>query len=244
MAKIFDKIVQSATEPSKNDIWLKDGQLNAFQNGQWKSLSPQSEGGEGEVSTEHPVRIIEITQEELMSGKQLDITGEEYLKYAYIIICNYGSEKKIFNLDYSYPHIDMGANYYYDIYCSKDRGDYAEVNFCITIDYSNLEDKIHLHPVCPINEKGEINFMLSKNAEINLMLVSECNPNYSYSVILFKDYSTIHGTYYNGTFTAFAEGKLKQYNVNTETGEITEGLSIDLNTLAGLEARIAALEGA
>lgn len=42
MAKIFDKIVQSATEPSKNDIWLKDGQLKAFQNGQWKSLSPQS----------------------------------------------------------------------------------------------------------------------------------------------------------------------------------------------------------
>lgn len=45
MAKIFDKIVQSATEPSKNDIWLKEGQLKAFQNGQWKSLSPQVQGG-------------------------------------------------------------------------------------------------------------------------------------------------------------------------------------------------------
>lgn len=47
MAKIIDKIVQSATEPSKNDLWLNDGQLKAFQNGQWKPLSPQGQGGQG-----------------------------------------------------------------------------------------------------------------------------------------------------------------------------------------------------
>lgn len=61
MAKIFDKIVQSATEPSKNDIWLKDGQLNAFQNGQWKSLGLQDAGGADFVTAEEVQAMIDAT---------------------------------------------------------------------------------------------------------------------------------------------------------------------------------------
>lgn len=52
MAKIIDKIVESSTAPSKNDLWLNDGQLKAYQGGKWKSLSPSKE----EVSAE-PIAI-------------------------------------------------------------------------------------------------------------------------------------------------------------------------------------------
>jgi hypothetical protein len=208
-------------------------------------LSKLGAGGQGgEVSGEHPVRIIELTEEDMMTGKKLDITGKEYLKYHNIIIYKTKHNKNIFNYEYSYSDTDMGADYYYDVYCCKMKSDYSELNLCITVQYTNSENTIYIDQGLPINYKGDINFVLSQNAELNLTIVSECNPNWSYSVILFKDGSTIHGTYHNGTFTAFAEGKLKQYNVDTQTGAITEGIAIDINTLSGLEARIAALENA
>lgn len=197
-------------------------------------LSKLGAGGQGggEVSGEHPVRIIELTEEELMTGKELDITGKEYLKYHNIIICKTNYNKNIFNYEYSYSDTDMGADYYYDVYCCKMKSDYSELNLCITVRYTNSENTIWIDQGLPINYKGDINFVLSQNAELNLTIVSECNPNCSYSVILFKDGSTIHGTYHNGTFTAFADGKIQIYNVNSETGEITLSKSIDLTTLA------------
>ena len=45
MAKIIDKIVQSATEPSKNDLWLHDGKLQANLKGKWESIGGGSGGG-------------------------------------------------------------------------------------------------------------------------------------------------------------------------------------------------------
>jgi hypothetical protein len=38
MSKVYNKIVQSNTEPSKNDIWLKDGQMKTFGKEGWKSV--------------------------------------------------------------------------------------------------------------------------------------------------------------------------------------------------------------
>lgn len=38
MSKVYNKIVQSNTEPSKNDIWLKDGQMKAFGKEGWKPV--------------------------------------------------------------------------------------------------------------------------------------------------------------------------------------------------------------
>jgi len=38
MSKVYNKIVQSNTEPSKNDIWLKDGQMKTFGKEGWKPV--------------------------------------------------------------------------------------------------------------------------------------------------------------------------------------------------------------
>ena len=46
----------------------------------------------------------------------------------------------------------------------------------------------------------------------------------------------------NNVLTGFVDNQIKQYEINSETGEITEKLSIDIETLAGLDARIKALE--
>lgn len=45
MAKIIDKIIQSATEPSKNDLWLHEGSLKANLKGKWESIGGGSGGG-------------------------------------------------------------------------------------------------------------------------------------------------------------------------------------------------------
>lgn len=62
---------------------------------------------------------------------------------------------------------------------------------------------------------------------------------------LFNSDNKLYLSFYNnGTIITFIDNKLKQFEINSETGYMTESLSIDISTLAGLEARIAALEGA
>lgn len=41
MAKIYNKIVESTTEPSKEDLWLKEGKIKKFKNG-WEDISGES----------------------------------------------------------------------------------------------------------------------------------------------------------------------------------------------------------
>lgn len=57
MSKVYNKIVQSNTEPSKNDIWLKDGQMKTFGKEGWKSVG----GGASENTT--PTYVLEYTEE-------------------------------------------------------------------------------------------------------------------------------------------------------------------------------------
>lgn len=42
MAKIYNKIVESTTEPSKEDLWLKEGKVKKFKNG-WEDISGKSD---------------------------------------------------------------------------------------------------------------------------------------------------------------------------------------------------------
>lgn len=213
-------------------------------------LGQNGAGGEGgEVSTEHPVKIIELTQEELMTGKELDITVEEYLKYTYINI-KIKSTNIEFIYNCSYQESDLGHTYNYDEYILRDRTAHIQNNFIITLSYdiSNLNDTIYVQPLNYFSAYGDINFVLSNSKATNLAVLNSAKSDRNYSVILFtgNDFvnDVIKGTYYNGTFTAFADGKIQVYDVNTNTGKISEKLSIDIETLAGLEARIAALESA
>ena len=89
-----------------------------------------------------------------------------------------------------------------------------------------------------------IDIILTNNAETNIVTIENLYLTKSYTARLILEDINIIGTYYNGTFTAFADGKIQVYNVNKNTGEISEKLSIDIETLAGLEARITALENA
>jgi hypothetical protein len=57
MSKVYNKIVQSNTEPSKNDIWLKDGQMKTFGKEGWKSV-----GGQTSNSDSNPY-ILNYTEE-------------------------------------------------------------------------------------------------------------------------------------------------------------------------------------
>lgn len=67
----------------------------------------------------------------------------------------------------------------------------------------------------------------------NLNVINNLDLNKSYNCILEKTNDVrIFGSYHNHTFTAFVEGKIQIYNVNSETGAITLSKSIDLLTLA------------
>lgn len=58
MSKVYNKIVQSNTEPSKNDIWLKDGQMKTFSKEGWKSVG-------GGVSEEDLNKLVKGAKEVL-----------------------------------------------------------------------------------------------------------------------------------------------------------------------------------
>jgi hypothetical protein len=51
MSKVYNKIVQSNTEPSKNDIWLKDGQMKTFGKEGWESI-----GGGSSLDANTPIK--------------------------------------------------------------------------------------------------------------------------------------------------------------------------------------------
>lgn len=204
-------------------------------------LSKLGQGGQGggevpgEVSSEHPVKIIELTQEELMGGTELDITVEEYLKYSHIIMCNMDEIKFEFHYKYSYEELDMGSSKVHNVYIINNKTRSSPSKLIVDIYYKNdnLKNTIFINPINIIDSYGDINFNLTdRSNDYNLQIISSINLSKSYSVILFKDGSTIHGNYYNGIFTAFAEGKIQIYNVNSETGAITLSKSIDLLTLA------------
>lgn len=76
MSKVYNKIVQSNTEPSKNDIWLKDGQMKTFGKEGWKPVG----GGVSEGNNESVGNIPELasrynpeTKEFKAKGSDLDI---------------------------------------------------------------------------------------------------------------------------------------------------------------------------
>lgn len=51
MSKVYNKIVQSNTEPSKNDVWLKDGQMKTFGKEGWKPV-----GGGSSLDDNTPIK--------------------------------------------------------------------------------------------------------------------------------------------------------------------------------------------
>lgn len=86
MALIYNKIVESNTEPSPNDLWLKDGKLKHYKGG-WKDISKnytdinyKQEVTEIEATTylctvQDPTKRHIIILEDC-SGKGIDVTVE------------------------------------------------------------------------------------------------------------------------------------------------------------------------
>lgn len=77
MAKIIDKIVQSATEPSKNDLWLHDGKLQANLKGKWESIGGGSGGGVQIVDS-----IDELKNSNVPNGSIVSLAKNDYVDFS------------------------------------------------------------------------------------------------------------------------------------------------------------------
>jgi len=208
-------------------------------------LSKLGAGGQGggEVSSEHPVRIIELTEEELFGEKVLDITYDEYVNNQWIIKVK-GDLPVYFYKRSIYQDNDGSVVWYKDCYSTIARGNQLNTLMSLEISYrsNNYRVKVAFNG---FEQLDFVSILLDKtNAASNVPVLQTLSSTESYSTSLCIGRRNILGTYYNGTITAFVDNKIKQYVVNFETGAITESISIDISTLAGLEARIAALEGA
>lgn len=62
MSKVYNKIVQSNTEPSKNDIWLKDGQMKTFGKEGWKPVGGGVSGGNNESVGDKEIYVLDATR--------------------------------------------------------------------------------------------------------------------------------------------------------------------------------------
>ena len=106
MAKIIDKIVKSSKAPSRNDLWLNDGQLKVYQGGKWKSLSPSKEVN-SETDSNTTIKATSITYQEL---KNLRDTASLTPGQKYRIID--------YETTVSKPYLDVNSEsqyYYFDV---------------------------------------------------------------------------------------------------------------------------------
>lgn len=62
MSKVYNKIVQSNTEPSKNDIWLKDGQMKTFGKEGWKPIGGRVSEGNNESVGDKEIYVLDATR--------------------------------------------------------------------------------------------------------------------------------------------------------------------------------------
>lgn len=62
MSKVYNKIVQSNTEPSKNDIWLKDGQMKTFGKEGWKPVGGGVNEGNNESVGDKEIYVLDATR--------------------------------------------------------------------------------------------------------------------------------------------------------------------------------------
>lgn len=62
MSKVYNKIVQSNTEPSKNDIWLKDGQMKTFGKEGWKPVGGGVSEGNNEPVGDKEIYVLDATR--------------------------------------------------------------------------------------------------------------------------------------------------------------------------------------
>lgn len=62
MSKVYNKIVQSNTEPSKNDIWLKDGQMKTFGKEGWKPVGGGVSEGNNESVGDKEIYVLDATR--------------------------------------------------------------------------------------------------------------------------------------------------------------------------------------
>ena len=85
-----------------------------------------------------------------------------------------------------------------------------------------------------------INLHLGLSSSSNKTAISRLSPTEDYTCQLELATKTLLGNYYNGTFTAFSEGKIVRYNIDSE-GNVTLNSSIDP---FDLDTRLKALEGA
>lgn len=122
MSKVYNKIVQSNTEPSKNDIWLKDGQMKTFGKEGWKSVS-------GGVS-EEDLKEIYIFDEKNINFEELKNALEShkviYMKFSiYTILCSsINISDNYIRLEYMYGNINdeekpdenNSVDFWYEIY--------------------------------------------------------------------------------------------------------------------------------
>ena len=195
-------------------------------------LSKLGQGGTGggEVSTEHPVRIIELTQEELYAGKELDITYEEYVNS--IIIFNVAAFSYTFNRMCTVIEVEGKNLRTFDVYKTKITGD-ATIASYIYVEKTS-DNKLIASPASVFSVDDDVNFYLhADDKNLNMDLISRLELDKTYTAkLIFSNNSNIIGSYSNGTFTALAESKIQIYNVNSQTGAITLFKSIDLLTLA------------
>lgn len=196
-------------------------------------------GGTGEVSTEHPVRIIDVYPEEQgIQNISLGITFKEYVN-SYIII-RIREENNVIVLHRKYTRNLIG-NQFSDVYVGENKGIINNKYFA-EIHYSNTtseDDIMEIYIINVVDPYNDVAFVLDISyPDRNKIILDNISLYASYGAILVNYNDTVTGNYYNGTFIGFNNGKIQRYDVNSETGEITLQQSINpelIGTVAKLE---------
>lgn len=105
MALIYDKIVESTTEPSPNDLWLKDGKLMQFKGG-WKEVSIGNTAKFSDVSS---------YEEWSVDGEEFIDTNYDPTKRYYIVVDDTAAKSPDMKLLYKNSSYDYLQEYTFSL---------------------------------------------------------------------------------------------------------------------------------
>lgn len=87
MAKIYNKIVESTTEPSKEDLWLKEGKIKKFKNG-WEDIS-------GNTDVKVPTKVSELENDSGFVERENYTSGNYQISKSTVLYENENEEEVI-----------------------------------------------------------------------------------------------------------------------------------------------------
>lgn len=252
------KVVESTKEPDKHLLWLKNNIIYKWAANGWMPLNGKGNSENNQGSTEivtglstQEVFYLDLSKYNKEVFEEMKAFEELPVIYLYSNFPYFGyvsrstdSQITIWCSRKSYENKMLKeTEYIKQLYLYSD-GTYKEDTIYKVWDAtrSTVDNKKYLSDGGKYETVFDIN--LTNIKSLNLEILSSLNTTNNYSCLLEiyeipeeesvvpqKVLSSMIGTYHNGTFVSFQDGRIVKYDVNFDTGAVSLDRSVDIDAI-------------